>query len=511
MVYRYPSRDSDRADVLLGLLGSYWCCTYEGAHQVGSFTYARGREEEQTYLNLLEAIASVSRFEVPLFHTDLWYLLTLKESEMQHTAIPAYGSERTYNDGLNFGAAQPTSDYAFPIPADLVGANLLFNRITDPSVSFGSGLDFIVDPDRSRIHFRANPFANSLIPSRHVYQDDQVINREAALWTFRGQFDWRHTYNHFGFVLGLRLKSSKQYRDLVNAVFDSLVEGANYAAMAAAMSAITDVPIVLEAEETVQVVVTDSRHLLIVTDQHVYELNPDCTPLVAVGDTVRAGDQLVDAVAIYEFNRGQTPADLRALTIGDGYLLQGYHDGLTFQNKKVPLVVDTTGVFTKVSFEIGGWAADITKFWDDFHERGVAAGQTLAQLLDQRANKDGEPTAAALPATINPLSFLIENVLRNNAFVVKVKPHLFGEHSLGLVYTRQLRRLVPPHVGYLLVMELAANADVITMSGPGSAETPGYEEDVIAYQAGEPISETIDPATYISEEVTGRYIDGVCL
>lgn len=74
------------------------------------------------------------------------------------------------------------------------------------------------------------------------------------------------------------------------------------------------------------------------------------------------------------------------------------------------------------------------------------AGGALAHLLDRRPNGPGEPLAH-LPATINPLEFLIANVLRNNAYLVRIKASSLRRRKLGLYNMRHLRRLLPPQIG----------------------------------------------------------------
>ena len=46
---------------------------------------------------------------------------------------------------------------------------------------------------------------------------------------------------------------------------------------------------------------------------------------------------------------------------------------------------------------------------------------TLAHYLDKRSLSIGEPTASALPGTINPYQFVMENLLKNNCVVIKLK------------------------------------------------------------------------------------------
>jgi hypothetical protein len=516
--YTYPSRDLDKPQRLLDQLGSFWAGTYAGSFQAERYVFGRARLEQQTEQITQEAVDAVSRFQVPVYHTDLWYQLVLKESDLNsEVAISSYGEGRYYgpdpDTGLDFQYGVPNSiaGYAFPAPANLVAAPLIFNRLSDPSLSLLPGLDFTLDRDRTRFIFRTNPFDNELIPKRNIYQGDQVVDREAALWVQRAQIDKGYVYTHFGHVLRLHLQSSQAYRTLVNGIWDGIVEGGHYLSVADSLAAVADAETVQGEEETVVDVVTDALHLLVITDARVYRYNLNAVAVVSVGDVVRRGDQLIEAVKIYEFNRGELPDDLRAVTLSSNFLVHGYYDGVTFYNKTVDVVVDTSDVFTRVSFELGGWPGDVAKFWEDFHVRGVAAGQTLAHLLDTRTNKVGEPGVSNLPGTINPLGFLVENVLRNNVFVIRLKPTQFGPNALPLWTVNQLRRIVPPHTGYIVIVQLDVDEDNIVMEGPGTETEAGYTEELVPYLASEVISEDLEPDSYVSEEVLMRYIDGICI
>lgn len=516
--YTYPSRDLDKPQRLLDQLGSFWGGTYAGSFQTERYVFGRARLEQQTEQITQEAVDAVSRFKVPVYHTDLWYQLVLRESDLNNeTAIARYGEGRYYGPdpvtGFDFQYGVPSfaNGYTFPAPAGLVAAPLIFNRLSAPSLSLLPGLDFTLDLATARLSFRENPFDNELIPKRNIYEGDQVVDREAALWVQRAQIDQGYVFAHFGYVLGLNLPSSPSYRTFINGIWDGIVEGGHYQAVADSLAAVADAAVVKNDEETVVDVIKDALHLLVITDAEVYRYNRDAVAVVSVGDVVRRGDQLIEAVKIYEFNRGELPEDLRAVTLHSGFLTQGYYDGVTFYNKTVDVAVDTSDVFTRVSFELGGWPGDVAKFWEEFHVRGVAAGQTLAHLLDTRTNKVGEPGVSNLPATINPLGFLIQNVLRNNAFVIRLKPSQFGPHALPLWTVNQLRRIVPPHTGYIVIVQLDVDEDNIVMEGPGTETEAGYTEELVPYLASEVISEDLDPGDYVSEEVLMRYIDGVCI
>jgi hypothetical protein len=515
--YTYPSNDLEKARTLLGLLGSHWVNVYQGNSVVQGYAFARAQEEIQSYQDLLETIASISRIEVPIYHTDNWYLLTLRESDL-NSQLLQYGGGAVYGvqpDGstYHYGTANPNAlgqGYKFPIPEDLKDARLIFNRLTEPSLSLVKGIDFVLDADS--ITFSSNPFVSELVPKRDVYTGTEVTDREAGLWIFRGQFDWDHVYTHFGYVLSLKLASSSDYRDLINAILDSFVEGTAEKHIQLGIAAITSTPIVVEPTETVELVQEDDDHLVIATDANVYKFPTTADAIVEPGDVLSAGDQLVDTVTFYNLNGGDVPSDLFAVHLGLGYLPGGFIDGLTFQNTTVPLEVDVSTDKTRVSFEIGGLPTDVDLFWDMVHERGVLDGTTLANLLDLRDDPTTEPLAGSLPATINPLQFLIENVLRYNAYIVRIRVSK-TDGTIPLGTTRLFRKVVPPWTAMIVLLELDAEDDPVIMdgdTGAGDETTPGYDESVSTFTGATPITETVDPAVYITETVALRLVSGIC-
>lgn len=515
--YIYPASDYDKARNLLAILGSHWNNVYQGNFLVERYAYGRGQEELQSYQNLMEMVATISRLEVPLYHTDNWYMLTIKESELNNRVLQ-YGEGAIYGEQpsggvYQYGTPNPAAlgqGYRFPLPADLKDVNVIVNRLAEPSLTYTRGTDFDLRLDTSEIVFVANPFTDDRVPKRDVVEGSEVVDREAALWLFRGQFDWDYEYTHFGYVLGLRLESSKEYRDLVNAVLDALVMGTAQEQLQLALAAITGTPVVIEPVETVELVNSSAGSLDIVTNLNAYKFPADATAIVSVGDILHAGDQLVDTVTIDELNTGTIPANLFAVTMGLGFLPGDFVDGLSFRNADVPLEVETVDGKTKISFEVGGIPTDVDAFWDLVHEKGVASGVTLARYLDVRGTgATTEPTAASLPATINPLQFLIENVLRYNAYIVRIKASQ-AAGPIALSNTRLFRKIVPPWTAMLILIELDVSDDPVIMDGPGDSSAPGYEEEVSTFTGAEPIAETISPSTYVTETAKARLVHGIC-
>lgn len=531
MTYQYPATVYDQPTALLAALGGWWANDYHGRDQVGAIVRGKAQIENQTMLDVMELIASLSRYSVPIYHKDNWYALYLCESQRNDadTSLLRYDNGAVYNDGHLYDVPRDRPDHAFPRPADMVDAPIMFNRFTDPTLTWESGVDYVFRDDA--VIFLVNPFDDVRIAKRPVYEDGIVVDQEAIIWVFRGDFDWDTIYRQFGYAVGVRLQSSAGYRQLLNAVYDAMVGGTARQQILSAFSAMTGVPLVLETQETVAAIDVDRNHRLIITDQHVYKFVLSATPTVVVGDVVHRGQSLTDTLTIHEFNRGETPETLLALAMGKGFLSSCFCSDLVFENLDVPLnvITDDPSGFTKLTWPLGGFPLDVEHFFDELHTRGVrAAAQpideceevetvlypaddcdeveervrlgTLAHLLDHRPVKVGEPTAAHLPATINPLQFLVENVLRNNAYLVRVKAATTGQDKLGLYNARLLAKIVPPNTAMILLVEITAQSDSVTVDQ--------IQEQVTFFDGVEPISDTVD--TVNDERVTLRVISGTC-
>lgn len=612
----YPGSDLDRSKILLSLLGSFWARTYSGLDQVRSLVDATAAAVAQNHRNLLEVVAAMSRYELPLFHTEAWTPIVLRKSQLNTALTNAVRFDQNANrfDGqLVFDGAAQTELYAFPLPDRLVGVGQIFNKIIYPSIALREDVDFTIDIDRGAIVFVTNPFDNDGFARRAV-QSDGVQDEEITLWGFQGQFDYEWVFNQFAYALGIRLQTSDGYKQFINTILSGLIDGgASAKNLDLAFSALCGIPLVADPVETVEVVEYDASSLLIVTDKNVYKFNEQATPLVAVGDQVVGGTQLVRGFEINEFFIGNSYVDvddrvtrpdvsrflatntydtvttennadilldlssgcppayrpLSALALDGGFVSSCFYGDLVFENKELPLFVDAAhpSGYTMLRFPVGGFPADVDKFFDEIHARGIASAQqgeipcfsnpvvyatfaalpaaglsgrvyrtqddsryyewvpgfsgatgqyveitrlpvvkkmgTLAHLLDRRNNPDGEPTAVHLPKTINPLRFLVENVLRNNVFVVRIDVTALGQSRLGLYNVRHLRQILPPHTAMIVVFELTAKSDRI------NAET-AIREAVGVFTGIDPVADTIDDSFIVDQGAVLTKLSGTC-
>ena len=608
----YPGSDLDQSEILLSVLGSFWYRTYTGSDQLQSYAIGTAALVSQNYKNVLETARVMSRFEIPLFHEEHLFPIAIRKSQLNTTATNAVlfdSPEYSFSGELLFDGAAQAGVFSFPAPQKMVRVEKLFNKITHPTVALSSDVDFFIDTQRRAIVFAEDPFENPGFLKRAVTLDGKD-DQELVLWGFSGKFDYEWVYKQFAYALGIYLKTSENYKTLMNAVFDSLVRGGLTANnLDLAVSAVCGIPVVIEPQEKVEVVEYDARGVLIVTDKNVYKYNESVTPVVKPDDIVLGGTQLVRGFEVNEFFVGNSyfandgavvrpdvtkylstnsydkiatevledeiildrssvcpprRKELAALALDNSFLSTCFLGDLVFENKEFPLFVNTEheSGYTYVHFPLDGFPADVRRFFDEVHARGIelakldkipcftdaieyptisdfpARGRfgpvyyaadtqkyyewspenayteivrlpvvkklgTLAHMLDKRKNPSSEPTAENLPREINPMRFLIENVLRNNVFVVRIDVRALGQNRLGLYNIRHLRQVLPPHTAMIVLFELGAQPDKIL------AEELITEANT-NFTGIEPVLDTIDETLVRDNGATLTRLSGTC-
>ena len=506
----YPADDFNRGLQLLTQLGSFWTNVFQDKAILQAHLRSDAQEYAQAHLDVLEAMASLSRFTVPIFHTENWYLLTIKLSDA--LAVPSiyqpndlvFGPQPGTRPGRPLGFMQTFGGTDRPpilqalLPDSLVDAPfILQNLVVFPSLTMVNGVDYEIDKERKLIRFSKDPFQNPLIAKRDIFDANGMkVDEEIALWAYQGQFDLEYVYTQFGYALGLKLQSSEGYRDILNAFWDMHVSGMSVTSLQAFLSALSGAKTILDPSETIEVVRTESTSQLIVTSSRVYRF-----PLAAkltvtpadVGKVMYAGDALSDAVAVRELS-GYLPdySLLPAIALGPDFLSGGYFAELTFKNHIVALEylgLDGDGKAV-VRFESSGYPGDVETFWDFVQAQGKLPGnKTLAELLDKRTNPVGQPGPLALPATVNPMQFVLGNLMKNNLFVIRVKLASFDANAPGVSLFRLLRTVIAPHTTYLVFIELQPPLETVDLSQPGDENTPGAQESVEKFKNVSPAVE----------------------
>jgi hypothetical protein len=243
---------------------------------------------------------------------------------------------------------------------------------------------------------------------------------------------------------------------------------------------------------------------------------------VAVGDVVPAGQEICDAFQIEELSGANADYSwLPAVGFAESFISGPYMAELQFKNKDVALDymgLDADGKAI-VQFAVGGFPGDVEFFWEFVQAAGKLPGQkTLAELLDKRTNPVGQPGPLNLPATINPMAFVLENICKNNLFVIRVKPAAFSDTAPGLSMFSRLRRVVPPHTTYIVFVDTELQIEAVDLSQVGDENEPGAVEDLSLFygnsatidEAGEVGSTTPGLASYGDVSVYARPVSLTC-
>ena len=465
MAIPYPRGELDQKGALLNKLGSFWQYQFEDSGLLEGLYRAACDDYEQQQQNIVDAGAVLSRQSVPVYRRQWWRLLRIRQSQLGavDTAKITYGQAGlTYGDGSRYGQLKLSDLFLYPLAGSLgqvVGISAIMNRLEAPTATWLSDIDYQVSP--GVVAFRVDPFADDRFAFRIIYDDaGNPIDKEAALWAYAVDIDAKFVWNHVGYVVGRNYPSSQAYKDYVNAIWDMHSWGPTDLGLRKLIAAAVGMPLVKGASEVVEKILT-YEGVTIITDQNVYKYLAGAVPAIAVGDTVREGDSLIQDFAFVEL-RGNTPdlSGFEGLSLNTGMLRDPYLGSLYFINQDVPLEympADTDGV-VDAKFPISGFPLDVIQFWDTVHARGKAAGATLAQLLDTRTSGNGEPRPENLPATINPLQ-IITQLIGANFMLVRVRSGLIpagapGIHGLGI-----LRDVLPSRTSVIIYVEITVPAE----------------------------------------------------
>ena len=419
-MFTYPKTDLDTAEKVRSLLGGYWTEVYEGRDQVADIVDARIQLWNDAVEAWDDTVKSKSRFAINPLKTKSYVYLPILKNKGVATESALGGGGYYGQPSLSFGA---TRGISWELPDDISEVSQIYNRISSPSASMFEGIDYSIDTLTGRIVFVRDPFLNPKFAVKDVTVDG-VSDKEMALWLYRPKIDQRSIQQIFGLPIGLDGESDEYYKGFVNAVYDSLILGMSYGRMARLFSYALQVPVAIE-DETVERI-HDVIRKVIITDKNVYQLSYSSSPSVSVGEAVIAGKSLSDALTITELQRGSSIDNVNAITLPKGFIDNSFTYDLSFLNENAITTTRTVDGLTDFRFKVGGHPLDVEHFWKEVHRRGISKGKTIAQGLDQRAEKFGEPGPESLPTSINPLRFLIDEITPGSITLVTIKVEGIG-------------------------------------------------------------------------------------
>lgn len=456
-----PPPAATAAGALLNLLGSFWSEIYQDDGQLATILDGISLFQWQAAINMDETRRSTDWSEMPIWHREQWYRLVLRDGQQLSRGIPyLYGREIRFgpNDGIEhtFGEYR-VSFTSYAIPDSLVRAACAVDQLREASAWLTYGIDFFIDPDTKLIYFLVDPLADERFQKEEVTVDGELI-RQTVVWLHQVDIDKQILQTNLGSAMQFWAKSSPRYKELLTALSAAYAGGGTKALLQRIIAAITGAAFALTTE-TVVSVVQETRQILVLTDQHVYSAPAETEAVVAAGDALTPGDPIFDIAKLVTFRHGTVPDWLTSLTLGKDFLAPSIPGPLVFLNESVPLTLEGQ----VVRFDIGGDAASVAAFWASVDEFGETSGVTLGERLDSRGPGHLPLYPGFLPQTINPLEFLIQNMFRENIWLLQLK-QTADSNWLPVYWSQLLRELTPPHTSVLVVAELGT----LTSSGlPG--------------------------------------------
>lgn len=497
---RFPTTDYDSPTKSLALAGGLWSDYYGGSATVRDYLGVAAKVDRQILTDAEETIQCLARRTVPVLHRERsrrWIIY----------ATDAARSDAVYlrYDDARVTAVHDDRQYAYDVPAFAQMAAfpappaVLVPLIASVPIRTGAllvaGLDYSLD--RGQLLFLQNPFRDARFTPYAVLDDQgEIVDQAIDLWLLESREDRRFLDQHLGFLFDLEHASTEAYRDYLNSLLDAAATGSSFQTLRQALAALSGVPFAAAAE-TVEALLSEGDWIYCVTPQHSYRLPASADLLVEVGTVLMPGAPLCDSAQLNPLQMRSFPAEIPGIELSAALLdptLGGV--GLYALNQALPVTVAKREGVTELRFPLGGPAAAVEAFWDAVHLRGVAAGQTLAQLLDQRADPQGEPTAASLPATINPCEFLIHELLYANTILVRLTLNALAPDGMGPRHLGRLRDFLAPWWQLLVQLEVTAG----TLSITGDASTVA---GTVTVEPGTPLVDMeVDGAALVASAVT---------
>jgi len=445
-MFKFPKDDLDTPDKAKALIGGYWSEVYDGKDQIQDLVYARNTLWQQARDEWEDAYRAKSRLLITPVTSKNWLYFPIMKSEGSSTKNN-YGGGRHYGESeYQYGVSV---GYSWDLPEGVVSVSQIYNRISDPSSSLIETLDFYIDYKLNKIVFNQDPFSNSTFAVSNVNKLDGTYDKQLAMWAFNPKIDKRSIQLIYGTPVGVDGKSTEDYKKYVNGIYDSMILGMSSGKLGSMLGSALSLPTAVGNEQVERVHGTSRK--VIVTDKMVYFVPNKATSSVVIGDKVTQGQSLSDALVITELKRNCDISDIRAVNLTKGFIGNDFMYDMGFVNDYViPTVTSAANGSTDFRFYIGGHPLDVERFWEMVNERGEAMGMTLAEGLDKRVDKVGQPEKESLPGYINPLRFLVDEMMPGGFTLVSIKVEAISD---GLPNLTMIPALVPLGSGIFFIFE----------------------------------------------------------
>jgi len=472
----FPAKDATDGQFLYRSLGSFWTQLFQDKQALHGYTLGMAEELIQTQINLAEVVRQYAVKDIDVFHKEKWKALIIKKSEFNKAPFVFEEDSAVFglqpdtdsfyaNQIFRFGYSKQTDNktaFSFTPAFDLVQASAVANRLVSPSLVLIPGVDFVIQA--GTLYFNTNIFENEYIPRTKIlgelgvpstYLDsfgNTIADEMIILWVYQASVDSAELYNNFGSLLALNLPSSESYKELLKNIINLSVEGPTIKAINLALSALLNVPTIIESSERVEDIYSDDNYQYVVTDKNIYRIAPQqrLNQSVLVGNALPVGTQITTSVQVIDSL--MDPVWWKNVLPNKKLVLAGHifaisaTSQLIFEDK--PLTITYTNGILR--FPVIGRDNDVAAF-NSYLNRPDKLPELLSKLT-MSVNED-----SAL--TVNPVDFLFANVFRNNVLFIKLDFYTSAQMVRFFELFSVLQRYLPPHIYIVLYLALQQSAE----------------------------------------------------
>ena len=437
MTYTYPNSWLDAPSKINSLVGDFWGDSYVQSQLLLDIANVQASWCKQNYVNMTEAAEVLGRIDIPIYHKENWYTFAFNQSAMTET-------------GGKYTLVPSNPD------TSITKIAYLSDKILLPNVTYRQYVDYTIDASGNLV-FNLNPFEDDDITKTVIFDSNSVSDNQIKLFAYHTTDDNEYPTTFWGYILGMNINTSENYKTLLNGIFDAITEGTSSFNLLSTVSGVYDIPITTDDETIIDIVAMENE-VLVCGSNNTYSYQIEDTATFAVGDTVIKGTGLTDSLRMYDVKQGQKPlvADITGITITKGILPPDYTGNITFPNANVATSVTLEGGYNRLTFPLDGDAGMITKFWADVSAREDAEGVTLYSRVLQKYNN--------IPATVNPMNFLLDHFLHKNVIVISIDSDYIGDDELITEALSRIETIATKHLTVLLLYKEAGETYPTTIA-----------------------------------------------
>lgn len=495
-----PMVDTDSissvAQKLYSWLGSFWSVVYEDRSFIRYVQGARALRIAQLYLDVLEGAMLVDRSNAPVFHRERWYPIIVRKSGRnvgsktmlklgsKDEAVLGTQLSELYPDGTKFKLGGKNVSFKDMVvyqldPSVKNVATCIVDNIAEPKTILHSGTDYAVLDGSIALRSEFDPFGpDSTFATFEIVADNPKDNDvESVMWACDTMIDKDYVYGHLGYAIGLPTGSTDGFKRIVNAVWNTVADGATPRLVQALVAAICDVPTIKNEMETVETILkTDDDGYQVITDKEVYTLPKysQLHPKVHAGTLMHRFDLVDDSIRVYPYVMdvdridGYTEfgdkfeSDVPAIDLPPALFRTSVEDGFSVGWAKKPIICYgfDKNDNPKLGFRLDGSDEDNESFWEDtwavYEEAGKSIESCFEGCIYDKVYAKGKTCGS-----IVPIRFFLRQLIGANTLVITVRTDVVGDDAplYDPKFFRTVRECIPSYVRLFFIEHESIGVD----------------------------------------------------